>query len=177
MYILSLKRFGYFISFYLRYPSGHVTQLIFFCYANKIFVTQKSFFATCFFSVPISKFFVSFIILICNPVFYLIYLCYSIFFVSNVVFCFCLKHWKFSCYWFFEFLILLYIKFVFSFLYVYQFFLLLRSFFSVSYFFMFLVFYCYSTFLNITHAFLLPYAFRIFCAGQVLSTFISDLRE
>ena len=25
---------------------GHVTQLILFCYANKIFATQKSFFAT-----------------------------------------------------------------------------------------------------------------------------------
>ena len=114
-----------------------VTQKTFFCYANKIFAKQKIFFLLRkkvflqhVFFVSISKFFVSFIILICNPVFfatqvillqffffsfYLIYLCYSIFFVSNVVFCFCLKHWKLSCYWFFYFLSLLYINFVFSF--------------------------------------------------------------
>ena len=70
----------------------------FFCYANKIFVTCF------FFSVPISKFFISFIIMICNAVFFLllklfcfnfsflvfhlIYLCYSIFFVLNVVYIF-----------------------------------------------------------------------------------------
>ena len=43
-----------------------------FCYTDKFFATQKSFFGTCFFSVPIFRFFVSFIILICNPVFFLL---------------------------------------------------------------------------------------------------------
>ena len=76
---------------------------------------------------------------------------------------------------FFYFLSLLYINFTFSFQYVYQVSLLLYSFFSVSHFFVFLFFYCYSTFLNITYAFLLPFAFRIFFAGHVLSTFISDV--
>ena len=60
-------------------------------------------------------------------------------------------------------------------MYIGLFFLLLCSLFSVSQFFVFLFFYCYSTFLNITDAFLLPFAFRIFFAGHVLSTFISDV--
>ena len=56
---------------------GPVTQLIFFAtlikflLRKKVFLLRKKVFsASCFFSVPISNFFVSFIILICNPVFY-----------------------------------------------------------------------------------------------------------
>ena len=105
------------------------TQKSFFDTLIKFLLRKKVFSSSCFFSASISKFFVSFIILICNPVFFatqvillqffffsfhLIYLCYSIFFVSNVVFYFCLKHWKLSCYWFFfYFLILLCINFAF----------------------------------------------------------------
>ena len=95
---------------------GHVTQLIFFATLIK-FLLRKIFFATlikvllrkkvfaasCFFSTPISKFFVSFIILICKPVFFatqvillqffffsfhLIYLCYSIFLFQMLFFVF-----------------------------------------------------------------------------------------
>ena len=114
------KRYHFKCAMSLR---GHDTQRIFFsrlikkffCYANKTLLHKKVFFGTCFFSVPIFRFFVSFIILICNPVFF----CYSSyfasiflfqfschlslplnFFISNFVSHFFFKYWKVSCYWF-----------------------------------------------------------------------------
>ena len=103
-----------------------------FCYANIIFATQKVFFYA-FFSVPISNFFASFIILISSPVLFnlqlifwlLMLFCFNFSFLvfisfifatqrflfQMLVFYFCLKHWKLSCYWFFYFLIFLCINF------------------------------------------------------------------
>ena len=135
-----------------------------FCYPNKIFVTQKSFFATlikvllskkvfsasCFFSDPISKFFVSFIVLICIPIFlatrvillqffffsfHLIYLCYSFFCFKCCFLCLFKALKVILLLIFFYFLGLLYINLVFSFQYVYQiFFAVLLIFFRFTVF-------------------------------------------
>ena len=162
----------------------------FFCYANKCVATQKTFFATFFFLFQSLNVGLQPNFLICNTFFYfclfvclfvffllkpfffhsfflvfsfhLIYLCYSSFFVSNVVFLFWFKALKVILLMiFFYFLILLYIDFaLFISVCISVFFAV--YFFSVSHFFLF--FYCYSTFLNIFYAFLLPFAFRnLFC--------------
>ena len=158
----------------------------FFCYANKCVATQKTFFATFFFLFQSLNVGLQPNFLICNTFFYfclfvclfvffllkpfffhsfflvfsfhLIYLCYSSFFVSNVVFLFWFKALKVILLMiFFYFLILLYIDFaLFISVCISVFFAV--YFFSVSHFFLF--FYCYSTFLNIFYAFLLPFAFR-----------------
>ena len=134
------KRYHFKCAMSLR---GHDTQRIFssrlikkfFCYANKTLLHKKVFFGTCFFSVPIFRFFVSFIILICNPVFF----CYSSyfasiflfqfschlslplnFFISNFVSYFFLKTERYLAIDLFYFLTLLYVNFVFSFQDVYQ---------------------------------------------------------
>ena len=112
----------------------------FFCYANKCVATQKTFFATFFFLFQSLNVGLQPNFLICNTFFYfclfvclfvffllkpfffhsfflvfsfhLIYLCYSSFFVSNVVFLFWFKALKVILLMiFFYFLILLYIDF------------------------------------------------------------------
>ena len=119
---------------------GHVTQLIFFPTLIKFLLRKKTFFCYFFFSVPISKcwfatqlsnlqhiflflfvclsvcffstqaIFLQFFLLVFS--FHLIYLCYSSFFVSNVVFLFWFKALKVILLMiFFYFLILLYIDF------------------------------------------------------------------
>ena len=168
----------------------------------KFLLRKKTFFCYFFFSVPISKcwfatqlsnlqhiflflfvclsvcffstqaIFLQFFLLVFS--FHLIYLCYSSFFVSNVVFLFWFKALK---------VILLMIFFLFSYSLIYWFcsfhFSLYISFFCCSFFFRFTFFlcffYCYSTFPNITYAFLLPFAFRNLFACHVLSTFSSDV--
>ena len=157
----------------------------------KFLLRKKTFFCYFFFSVPISKcwfatqlsnlqhiflflfvclsvcffstqaIFLQFFLLVFS--FHLIYLCYSSFFVSNVVFLFWFKALKviLLMIFFFIFLFSYILILLFSFQFVYQFFLLF-IFFPFHIFFVF--FYCYSTFPNITYAFLLPFAFRnLFC--------------
>ena len=140
----------------------------FFCYGNKIFVTQKSFFATvikfllrkkdfsasCFSSASIFCFFYYFDLQPCF--FFLLKLfCFNFSFLVFISFIFATQFFCFKCCFlflfkalkvillliFFYFLSLLYINFVFSFQYVYQFF-----FAALLIFFRF-TFFCVSVFL------------------------------
>ena len=124
---------------------GHVTQLIFLTTLIKFLLRKKVFSATCFFSAPISKCFVSFIILICNNFSFLVFI--SFIFASQF-FCF-------ECYFFLYkalniILLLIFFIFLVSYILILFFhfnmyislFLLLCSFFSVSHFFVCLFFYC-----------------------------------
>ena len=109
-------------------PEGSCYSTDFFGYANKIFVTQKSFFCyaktlflqSVFFSAPISNFFVSFIILICNPISYLLLklFCFNFSFLVFISFIFATQFFCFKCCFLFLFkalrVILLLIFFLFS---------------------------------------------------------------
>ena len=140
----------------------------FFCYGNKIFVTQKSFFAavikfllrkkdfsaSCFSSASIFCFFYYFDLqpcfffllkLFCFNFSFLVFISFIFatqFFCFKCCFLFLFKALKLSCYWFFfYYLSLCYIDFGFSFQYVYQFFCL---FFCCSaHFFPFYIFLCF----------------------------------
>ena len=126
---------------------------------------QKSFFSIVFFSAPISKFFLSFIILISTLFFLLLKLfCFNFSFLVFISFIFATQFFCFKCCFlflfkalkvillliFFYFLSLLYINFVFSFQYVYQF-----------------VFFCCSAHFFPFHSFL---CFSFFIATQLFST-------
>ena len=108
--------------------------------------------------------------------FYLSYICYSICFVSNVIFYSCLKHWKLFCYWFF--LLLFSILFHFNFAFFIS---VCISVFLAAHFFQFYIFlwFCFfittQLFSTSLTRFFFTFAWHISFASHVRSTFISDV--
>ena len=170
----------------------------FFCYANKCVATQKTFFATFFFLFQSLNVGLQPNFLICNTFFYfclfvclfvffllkpfffhsfflvfsfhLIYLCYSSFFVSNVVFLFWFKALK---------VILLMIFFLFSYSLIYWFcsfhFSLYISFFCCLFFFRFTFFFVFLLLLNFSQHLLCVFVTICFSQSVFQATFFRPL--
>ena len=151
---------------------GHVTQLIFLATLIKFLLRKKIFFAmqkhffckVFFFSAPISNFFVSFIILICNPISYLLLklFCFNFSFLVFISFIFATQFFCFECCFLFLFkalnVILLLIFFIFLVSYI------LILFFHFN---MYISFICCSAHVFPFHIFL---CFCFFIANQLFST-------